>query len=115
VTRIYHIASHTDWTKAVEVGEYRISTRGRTLEDQGFIHAGDAKQVAPVANLIYGSDEGLIILVIDTDRLRSEIRYESVNGWDDPFPHIYGPINVDSVVETLPLERGANGQFIFSV
>jgi uncharacterized protein (DUF952 family) len=27
----------------------------------------------------------------------AELRYEPVPGWDDPFPHIYGPLNVDAV------------------
>jgi uncharacterized protein (DUF952 family) len=112
---IYHIASQADWRKATENGAYRISTRGKTLDEQGFIHAGDAEQVAPVANLVYGSDDGLIVLAIDVDRLHSEVRYDSVPGWDRPFPHVYGPLNIDAVVATLPLDRGSDGRFAFSV
>jgi uncharacterized protein (DUF952 family) len=112
---IYHIASEADWQKATENGDYRISTRGKTLGEQGFIHAGDAEQVAPVANLIYGSDDGLIVLIIDVDRLHSEVRYESVPGWYRPFPHVYGPLNIDAVIATLPLDRGPDGRFAFSV
>ena len=112
---IYHIAFERDWEAAKQAGEYRVSTRGRTLDEQGFLHAGDAHEVAPVANLVYGSDGGLVVLVIDTDRLRPELRYESVPGWDDPFPHIYGPLNVDAVVGTLPLDRGPDGRFVFAV
>jgi uncharacterized protein (DUF952 family) len=85
---IYHVASAADWEQAKQDGEYRISTRGRTLAGQGFIHAGDAHQVAPVANAIYKDDRDLIVLVIDTGRLRSGVRYEQVPGWDDPLmPH----------------------------
>ena len=79
---IYHIAFAEDWGQAGRVGEYRISTRGQTLEQQGFIHASDAHQVAGVANRFYEADDGLIVLVIDTDRLRSLVRYESVPGSD---------------------------------
>jgi uncharacterized protein (DUF952 family) len=111
---IYHIASKADWQKASEEGEYTTSTRGRTLEQQGFIHAGDAHQVVPVANMIYGSDTDLIVLVIDTDRLQPPLRYEEVPGWDTPFPHIYGPLNVNAVTDTIPLERGSDGKFAFS-
>jgi uncharacterized protein (DUF952 family) len=112
---IFHIAYETDWQKAVQTGEYRISTRGRTLEQQGFIHASGAEQVAPVANLIYGSDEAaLVVLVIDVDRLQPEIRYEFVPGSDAPFPHIYGAINADAVVDTLPLTHGPHGRYLFA-
>ncbi|HET7018815.1 MAG TPA: DUF952 domain-containing protein [Streptosporangiaceae bacterium] len=111
---IYHIAVAEDWAQAARAGEYTISTRGRTLEQQGFIHASDAHQVALVANILYEADDGLIVLVIDTDRLRSAVRYENVPGSDEPFPHIYGPINVDAVVATRPLERGPDGRFGFT-
>jgi uncharacterized protein (DUF952 family) len=111
---IYHIASAPDWEKGRQAGEYRISTRGRTLDEQGFIHAGDTDQVAPVANAVYQGDRDLVVLIIDTDRLRSEIRYEDVPGWDHPFPHIYGPLNPDAVVDVVPLERTDDGRFTFT-
>ena len=111
---IYHIAFAEDWAQAAQADEYVISTRGRTLDEQGFIHASDAHQVAGVANFLYEADDGLVILVIDTDRLRSPVRYEDVPGSEEPFPHIYGPINADAVVATKPLERGPDGQFAFN-
>jgi uncharacterized protein (DUF952 family) len=110
---IYHIAFAADWIAAQRDGEYRVSTRGRTLEQQGFIHAGTADQLAPVANLIYRDATGLIVLAIDEDRITSKIQYDDVPGWDTPFPHIYGPLNVDAVVRTMPLEPAPDGQFYF--
>jgi glutathione S-transferase len=111
---IYHIAFAADWEQAKEDGAYRLSTKGRTLEEQGFIHGGTAEQVAPVANMIYGSDEGLIVLGIDEARLSSPLRYDEAPGWDQPFPHIYGPLNPDAVVSVLALTRGADGKYEFT-
>jgi uncharacterized protein (DUF952 family) len=111
---IYHIATAPDWEQARRDGQYTTSTRGRTLAEQGFIHASTAGQVAPVANMIYKGLPELLVLVIDTDRVGPEIKWEPVPGWDDPFPHIYGPLNADAVVRTLPLEPGADGEFSFS-
>ena|SRR5215472_3720498 len=111
---IYHIASAADWEQARRDGEYTTSTRGVSLAEQGFIHASTAPQVAPVANAFYGDDQGLVVLVIDAGRLGPEVRCEPVPGWDDPFPHIYGPLNVDAVVTTLPLGRDASGRFTFA-
>jgi len=110
---IYHIASAADWEQARRDGEYTTSTRGMSLAEQGFIHASTASQVAPVANACSGDDQDLVVLVIDTGRLGPELRYEPVPGWDDRFPHIYGPLNVDAVVTTLPLDRDASGRFTF--
>jgi uncharacterized protein (DUF952 family) len=111
---IYHIASAADWEQARLDGQYTGSTRGLSLAEQGFIHASTAPQVALVANAFYGDDQDLVVLVIDTRRPGPELRYEPVPGWDDPFPHIYGPLNVDAVVTTLPLDRDASGRFTFA-
>jgi glutathione S-transferase len=111
---IYHVAKTADWEQAKRDGEYRISTRGRSLDDEGFIHASTEEQVAPVANVVYGDDDGLVVLVIDTDLVTPQIRYESVPGWNKPFPHIYGPLNADAVTRLLPLGRQADGSFSFT-
>jgi glutathione S-transferase len=109
---LYHIATVPDWDQAQRDGEYRTSTRGRSLSDEGFIHASTAAQVLPVANAFY-QDEllDLVLLVLDTGRIRAEIRHEPVPGWADPFPHIYGPLEVTAVVQAVPLERDAAGEF----
>ena len=111
---IYHIATTPDWDQARRDGQYTTSTRGRTLAEEGFIHGSTAGQVAPVANMVYKGLPDLLVLVIDTHRVGPEIKWEPVPGWDDPFPHIYGPLNADAVVGTLPLEPGADGEFSFS-
>ena len=111
---IFHIAATPDWQAALHSGEYVVSTRGRSLDDEGFIHAATEAQVAPVANAFYRDDDNLLVLVIDPGRLQPGIRYEPVPGWETPFPHIYGPLNVDAVVRTLPLERNAEGTFDFT-
>ncbi len=111
---IYHIATAADWEQARRDGQYTTSTRGRTLAQQGFIHGSTADQVAPVANMIYKDEPDLLVLVIDTDRVTPEIRYEEVPGWDAPFPRIYGPLNADAVVETRPLKPGSDGEFSFA-
>lgn len=117
---IYHIAFARDWELARASGEYTTSTLGRSLADQGFIHASDAHQVALVANFIfapYAEDAAqgrLLVLVIDVDRLESEVRYERAADSDDPFPHIYGPVNADAVVATAPLTLTPDGTFTFT-
>jgi uncharacterized protein (DUF952 family) len=56
----------------------------------------------------------VIVLVIDPDQVNAEIRYDQVPGWDNPFPHIYGPLNTDAVVSTVPLGQDESGQFVFT-
>jgi uncharacterized protein (DUF952 family) len=104
VTVIYHIAAAADWEGAQREGEYAMSTRGRTLAEEGFIHAATAKQVPLVADAYYQGVPDLVLLVIDTERVRPELRYDQVPGQPDPYPHIYGPLNLDAVLEARPFQ-----------
>ena len=114
MSRIYHIATRSDWARAQRDGEYTTSTIGKSLADEGFIHASQATQVADVANMFYRGVPGeLVLLVIDPEGVRAPIRYEQVPGAEDPFPHIYGPLNPDAVVEARPFSPSPDGTFIF--
>jgi uncharacterized protein (DUF952 family) len=113
VDLIYHIATAADWRRAQRDGEYATSTIGRTLAEEGFIHASTATQVADVANSYYrGVADDLVILVIDPGRLRPPLRYEHVPG--EPFPHIYGPLNADAVLTARPFPPSPDGTFTFT-
>ena len=104
VTLIYHIAEAADWERAQRDGQYTMSTRGRTLAEEGFIHASTAAQVPLVAAAYYRDAPDLVLLVIDTERVGPGLRYEQVPGQPDPYPHIYGPLNLDAVLETRPFQ-----------
>jgi uncharacterized protein (DUF952 family) len=113
VTFIYHIATAADWARARQAGQYTTSTRGRTLAEEGFIHTSAAGQVALVANAFYQGEPDLLLLVIDPDLVAEEIRYEPVPGQAQPYPHIYGPLNIDAVVQTRPFQPDPDGHFSF--
>jgi len=113
VSVIYHITTAGEWERARAAGEYTMSTRGTTLAEQGYIHCSSTGQVALVANAIYQGVPDLVVLVINTGLVRPQIRFELVPGSDEPFPHIYGPLNTDAVVQTRPYRPGANGRFSF--
>jgi uncharacterized protein (DUF952 family) len=104
VTLIYHIAETADWEQAQRDGQYTMSTRGRTLAEEGFIHAATATQVPVVADAYYRDAPDLVLLVIEAERVRPELRFEQVPGQPDPYPHIYGPLNLDAVLETRPFQ-----------
>src|SRR5262245_45830848 len=111
---IYHIAYQRDWAEARSVGQYTVSTRGISLSEEGFIHASTAGQVADTANRFYAGEADLIVLVINERLLEAPVRYEQVGSNGDVFPHIYGPVNTDAVLDTRPLQPGARGTFSFA-
>ena len=103
---IFHLALPEDWARAREVGEYRVSTRGVTLEEVGFIHASGPHQWQGVRRRFYADVDGpLLLLTIDPARLEAEVvREPGVPGGDELFPHVYGPIPVDAVTEVATIE-----------
>jgi uncharacterized protein (DUF952 family) len=110
---ILHLAFVGEWEAARAAGSYRISTRGKSLDDGAtFIHCSRPDQVAMVANSFYADvTEPLCLLVIDTGLLVSALCDEDLDAIGISFPHLYGPLNLDAVVEVRPYERGADGRW----
>ena len=55
--RIFHIATAADWSRTLETGAYTTSTVGRTLDEEGFIHASRRDQVQGVFDRYYAGLE----------------------------------------------------------
>lgn len=109
--RIYHLALRDEWQAAVDAGEpYERSTLGKSLLDVGYIHCSIAGQVQMIADLVYRGRTDVILLAIDTSRIQSEIRVENLEGGDQRFPHIYGPLPVAAVVSAIAVPRQADGR-----
>jgi glutathione S-transferase len=95
---IYHLAVPDDWTAAFAVGEYTMSTRGVTLEQEGFIHCSTRDQIQDTANRFYGDLDQLVVLTIDPQLVPSPIVFEPpAPDVDVLFPHIYGPLPIAAV------------------
>jgi uncharacterized protein (DUF952 family) len=107
---IYHAALPADWKKAQRSGLYTTSTRGRSLADEGFIHAAYESQVEGVANRFYADVDALVLLVIDPDAVGSpvvdEVPVDAPAG--ERYPHVYGPIPVAAVVTARPWRRDSS-------
>ena len=110
--RIFHIALAAEWEAALETGSYAVSTHGRSLAEEGFIHCSHDDQWQQVRRDHYADVTApLVLLVIDTDRLTSPVREDAVPGSERTFPHVYGPIDIHAVVETRDLSLpGAGGR-----
>jgi uncharacterized protein (DUF952 family) len=112
---ILHITSREAWKAAQEAGQYTAPS----LTSDGFIHCSTRSQVLPVAEKFYKGQTGLVILVVDLTRLSSDLKWEAPFDSAPPsgvsvnktFPHIYGPINLDAVVQVLDFEPTTDGKF----
>lgn len=106
--RILHVADSATWAAARVAGRYEVSSRGRTLSEEGFVHASTSRQIDGVLARFYADLDpaGLTLLVIDvaaSERAGSPVRWDAVPGLPAPFPHVYGPIVPAAVVAELPL------------
>jgi uncharacterized protein (DUF952 family) len=112
---ILHITNQPEWDAAQSAGQYEAPS----LHSEGFIHFSTADQVVWVANAFYAGQNDLRLLIVDPERLSAELR------WEDPahpgvrmdivqsevFPHLYGPLNLDAVLQVVPFPVGNDGTF----
>jgi uncharacterized protein (DUF952 family) len=91
---IYHIVLPEVWDETKNKSFYEADS----LESEGFIHCSYADQLDGVIERYYADAAKLMILSIDADKLTSTLVSEpSTDG--EPYPHIYGPINTDAIVD----------------
>ncbi len=104
--RIFHVATAADWRAAQDSGSYTTSTLGRTLAEEGFVHAARADQWQGVRRRYYAEvTEPLVLLEIDTDQLTAPVVEEpAVPGGAETFPHVYGAVDPAAVVSVVPLD-----------
>ena len=90
---IYHITTGDEWEAAQKKGYYAAAS----LKDEGFIHCSQEAQIPGVLDRFFKGKTGLLKLVIETAKLKSQLIYEWSPSIADTFPHIYGPVNLDAV------------------
>ena len=107
MTATFHLTPRERWDAQRTSAAYTPEP----FESEGYIHCtnGEANVVA-VGNRYYTDEpREMVCLVIDCDLVNAEIRYE------DPgrmYPHIYGPLNTNSVTDVRAVLREPNGSFV---
>lgn len=104
---IFHISLPDDWEAARVDGRYRVSTRGRSLADEGFIHCSFAEQVEQVMSNFYADLDQVVVMRIDPHRLCAPLVVEDLVGGGEEFPHVYGPIGLDAVIDVSTVRPAA--------
>ena len=105
---IYHLVPSDYWESQPTDRLYTPADFAR----EGFIHCTRGEeQITVVANRYYRNDRrAWHVLVIDEQAVSSEIKYEP--GRDGLlYPHIYGPLNREAVLNVLPMPRDPEGVF----
>lgn len=93
------------------------------FDEERFIHCTKgAVLMLEVANSFYKDVAGeFAVLLIDADKVAAPLRFEPAVHVNDAqinaseqvlFPHIYGSINRDAILDVIEVHRDANGAFV---
>ena len=104
---IYHITTRGNWEQAVALGHYSPPS----LTSEGFIHASTIREVAGTADRFYRDTPELVVLKINLEAVQPAIDWARSPHSSLPFPHIHGPLNLDAVLELIPLREDDKGSF----
>lgn len=116
MTIILHITMRAAWADAQQRGIYEADS----LRSEGFIHFSTAEQVLRVANAFYRGQSGLILLIVESEKLTAPLRFEPPSPPNpdretapsgELFPHLYGALNLDAVLQTVDFPPGDDGIF----
>jgi uncharacterized protein (DUF952 family) len=103
----YHLIPTAVW----ESVQGAMSYTPEAYEADGFIHCTNGiDQMVQVANWFYTADtRPFNVLALNVSAIGSDVRYDDD---EHTFPHVYGPLNLDAVVDVLDVERGPDGAFV---
>ena len=116
-TGFLHLTTNQAWADALKDGSYSLSTKGKTLEEVGFIHGSFADQVEEVAGFVFAdSTEELVVLHLTIEKLSShgiEVRVEKASNGKS-YPHIYGAIPCDLVDRVSEAHMSTDNKLIIN-
>jgi len=102
---------HITRARAIEdrtMGAYQAGS----LQEEGFIHCSTPEQLLIPANALFRGQSDLVILCIDARQVPHPIIYEDCYGSGHQFPHVYGAVPWESIVQVLPFPPEEDGSFL---
>ncbi|PQM47241.1 hypothetical protein C1Y40_02575 [Mycobacterium talmoniae] len=107
---LVHLCAAAEWAGAQRHGQLRPAS----LDSHGFVHLSTPEQVHLPANRLYAGRTDLVLLRLDPARLGAPVRWEP-GVPEDPaamlFPHLYGPLPADAVIDVVDYRPGPDGTF----
>ncbi len=107
---LVHLCSAADWSAARSRGQ----VHPESLDHSGFVHLSAPAQVHLPANRLFRGRDDLVLLRINAARLDSPLRWEAGVATDPEsmlFPHLYGPLPVEAVIDVAAYRPGPDGSF----
>jgi uncharacterized protein (DUF952 family) len=106
---IYHVISQVDWNEISESDFYTPDS----LTSEGFIHFSFKDQIPGVIERYYKDQTGLLVIKVEVNKLKSNLLLEKVSD-TGLFPHLYGKLNLDSVIGVFQILKDENNMTFWS-
>ncbi|NGP76397.1 DUF952 domain-containing protein [Balneolaceae bacterium YR4-1] len=107
---IFHVVKKEDWKTQKKDSRYHPET----IDTEGFIHCSTGRNIEEVTNRLYSGEDDILLIIINTTLVDPEIRYENCGNSDIKYPHIYGPLNMDAVIDKIELASEDDGSYKIS-
>ncbi|PWV87370.1 uncharacterized protein (DUF952 family) [Paenibacillus cellulosilyticus] len=104
---IIHITTQDRWKEAKNKGHYDHES----IAKEGFIHCSSLDQVLIVADNLYKGQEDLLLLLIEEEKVKHKIIWEDLYNLNELYPHIYGVLNLEAVINTYLFKPNPEGTF----
>jgi uncharacterized protein (DUF952 family) len=100
VTLLHHVMTPEGWAHFQAEGTSVQSTRDLTLDEEGFIHCSYAEQLEGTIGRFYADLPEIVVVTLDPERIDAAVKEEG------GFPHVYGPLPLEAVVEATSRRLG---------
>jgi len=109
--RVLHATTAGEWSAARDGTHYRPAA----FAEEGFTHCSTALQIGPVLNARFRGRDDIVLLVITVaDQAEGAVVWENLEGGEQLFPHIYGPLPTSTVTAVLTVPQLTDGRFHLS-
>jgi len=82
-----------------------------SLQTQGFIHMSTEQQVIQIANSFYKDSEDLVLLYVDSEKIKGDMKWEGKDEIGEDFPHLYASLPLEAVVRVEDFTKDDNGNY----
>ena len=103
----YHITSAAEWSEAQRTGFYKP----KGFDRDKFVHLSYSHQLLTVAHRFYAGQKELVILAIDSSKIKDGLIEENLEGGEELYPHFYDVLPIDAVVDAIAFPCNADGGF----
>lgn len=105
---IFHVAQQSSWAMQIHSEEYLHDS----LDTEGFIHTSLKDELLETFSRYFSGSGKYVLLIIDENHLKSEVKHEYVASRKAYFPHIFGPINKTAIRRMVEFESTENLQYL---